>query len=68
MPVEEIYKDNGISIILAALQKPMEQKLVYQKRRFLHVFKVLRKFSGESICVFTSRNSNVASVACDQLV
>lgn len=49
LEVSEFYKDDGVEVLLACLKQPMEQKLVYQKRRFLHEFEVLRRMTGETM-------------------
>lgn len=38
LSIEELYKDNGIETILSMLKAPMEQKVIYQKRKYLHEF------------------------------
>eukprot|EP00434_Breviolum_minutum_P010232 symbB.v1.2.009030.t1/scaffold568.1/size186168/6 len=53
--IEEIHRDDGVQVILQALKAPMEQKVVYQKRRFLHEFEVLRRFSGENMRAYINR-------------
>ena len=55
MTIEEIYQDSGIATILAALKAPMEQKTIYQKRRYLHEFEVLRRNHGETIRQYINR-------------
>ena len=55
MSIEEIYQDSGIATILAALKAPMEQKTIYQKRRYLHEFEVLRRNHGETIRQYINR-------------
>lgn len=54
LSIEDIYKLDGIDVIMGLLKKPFEQRLIYQKRRFLHAF---RRFQGESMrtCVQTFR-------------
>ena len=47
--IEDIHHEDGVQVILQALKAPMEQKIVYQKRRFLHEFEVLRRFGGETM-------------------
>ncbi len=53
--IEEIHREDGVQVILQALKAPMEQKVVYQKRRFLHEFEVLRRYSGENMRVYINR-------------
>ena len=55
MSIEEIYHEKGVETILNALKVPMESKLVYQKRRYLHEFEVLRRHQGETIRQYINR-------------
>ena len=55
MGIDEIYHEKGIDTILAALKSPMEQKVIYQKRRYLHEFEVLRRLQGETIRQYINR-------------
>ena len=54
-PIDEIHCDDGVSKILHALKGPMEQKLVYQKRRYLHEFENLRRYAGETMRQYINR-------------
>ena len=54
-PVSEIYCDDGVQKILSALQAPMEQKQIYQKRRYLHEFENLRRNHGETLRAYVNR-------------
>lgn len=54
-PVHEIYQDNGVEVILQALKVPMEQKAIYQKRRYLNDFEHLRRYQGETLRSFVNR-------------
>ena len=53
--IEDIHHEDGVQVILQALKAPMEQKIVYQKRRFLHEFEVLRRFGGETMRAYVNR-------------
>ena len=54
-PVSEIYCDDGVEKILEALRTPMEQKQVYQKRKFLHEFENIRRSHGETLRSYCNR-------------
>lgn len=53
--VDEFYRDDGVDVLLQCLKQPLEQKLVYQKRRFLHEFEVLRRQTGETMRAYVNR-------------
>ena len=55
LSIEELYVDDGVQLILKLLQKPLEQRLVYQKRKFLHEFEVLRRIQNESMRTYVQR-------------
>ena len=55
MSIDEIYHEKGVETILNALKTPMEQKTIYQKRRYLHEFEVLRRLQGETIRQYINR-------------
>ena len=55
LQVEEFYRDDGVDVLLQCLKQPLEQKLVYQKRRFLHEFEVLRRQVGETMRTYINR-------------
>ena len=67
--IEELYKDNGIETILNMLKAPMEQKMIYQKRKYLHEFENMRRYAGENMRVFINRfrrsQRNLKSVGID---
>ena len=48
-PISEMHCSDGGDKILAMLKGPMEQKVVYQKRKFLHEFENLRRYAGETM-------------------
>ena len=54
-PISEIYVEDGVDKIAEALRSPMEQKMVYQKRKFLSEFENLRRYSGETMRSFVNR-------------
>ena len=54
-PIEDLYVDDGVAKILEALKGPMEQKVVYQKRKFLSEFENLRRYAGESMRSYVNR-------------
>lgn len=54
-PIEDIHRDDGVERILTALKGPMEQKVVYQKRKFLHEFENLRRYAGETMRTYINR-------------
>ena len=54
-PIEDIHRDDGVDRILTALKGPMEQKVVYQKRKFLHEFENLRRYAGETMRTYINR-------------
>ena len=58
-PVEEIYTDNGVETILQALKAPMEQKAIYQKRRYLNNFEHIRRYQGETMRSYINRFTRV---------
>lgn len=55
LSVEELYVENGVSKILELLQRPFEQRHIYQKRRFLQDFEGMRRFAGESMRAYVLR-------------
>ena len=54
-PIEEFYVDDGVDKIVAALKRPMEQKAVYQKRKFLSEFENVRRYAGEPMRGYVNR-------------
>ena len=54
-PITDIYQDDGVERILEALKAPMEQKQVYQKRKFLHEFENIRRNHGETMRAYCNR-------------
>lgn len=55
MDINEIYTHDGVQKILEALKRPLQQKAVYQKRRYLHEFESMRRYSGETMRAYTNR-------------
>ena len=58
-PLEKINHENGIDYILETLKAPMEQKAVYQKRKFLADFEQLNRYPGEGLWTFANRYRRV---------
>ena len=54
-PIEDFYVDDGVDKIVSALKGPMEQKAVYQKRKFLSEFENVRRYAGESMRSYVNR-------------
>ena len=69
VPIEDLYTDSGIDTILNMLKSPMEQKMTYQKRKFLHEFENMRRYAGENMRAFINRfrrsQRNLKSVGID---
>ena len=55
LDIESIYTPDGIELILDTLRKPLEQKLVYQKRRFISEFENMRRYPTETLRAFINR-------------
>ena len=55
VPVEQIYCNEGIETILNLLQTPMEQKVIYQKRKYLAEFENIRCWNGEVMRAYINR-------------
>ncbi|CAK9090716.1 unnamed protein product [Durusdinium trenchii] len=55
VPIDEIYVDTGVQKILELLQRPFEQRVIYQKRRFLQDFEQMRRYAGESMRAYVLR-------------
>ena len=55
MPLDRINHKEGIDYILRALQAPVEQKSVFQKRKFLADFEQVSRFPSESLRAFANR-------------
>ena len=55
VPVEQIYCNEGIETILNLLQTPMEQKVIYQKRKYLAEFENIRRWNGEVMRAYINR-------------
>lgn len=55
MSIEEVHKEGGIDLILQKLQTPFEQRTVFQKRKFIHEYEVLKRFQGEVMRNYISR-------------
>ena len=45
-PIEDLFVDDGVDKIVEALRAPMEQKVVYQKRKYLNEFENIRRYAG----------------------
>ena len=54
-PIEEFYTEDGVDKIVEALRSPMEQKIVYQKRKYLAEFENVRRYSGETMRSYVNR-------------
>ena len=55
MAIEEFYVDDGVQPILQNLQRPFEQRVIYQKRRFLQGFEQVRRYHGETMRTYVLR-------------
>ena len=55
LDVESIHTEGGIELILDTLRRPLEQKLVYQKRRFIAEFENMRRYPSETLRAFINR-------------
>ncbi|CAE7209411.1 unnamed protein product [Symbiodinium sp. CCMP2592] len=55
VPLEKINHPDGIKYILDCLRKPMEQKSVYQKRKFLADYEKISRYPGEGLRSFSNR-------------
>ena len=55
LDVETIHTEGGIELILDTLRRPLEQKLVYQKRRFIAEFENMRRYPSETLRAFINR-------------
>ena len=69
MSIDELYTEDGIETIHNMLKNPMEQKLIYQKRRYRDEFENMRRFAGENMRAFVNRfrrsQRNLKSVGID---
>ena len=69
LTIEEIYVEDGVEKLLKMLQKPMEQRTIYQKRKFLHEFENLKRYPNELIRAYINRfrrtQRNLKSVGID---
>ena len=54
-PIEAINTDKGIDFILETLRQPMEQKQIFQKRKFLSDFEGIQRHPGEGLKAFSNR-------------
>ena len=54
-PIESINSDKGIDFILETLRTPMEQKLVFQKRKFLSEYENIQRQQAEGLRAFSNR-------------
>lgn len=55
LEIESLHTSSGIELILDTLRKPLEQKMVYQKRRFISEFENLRRYPSETMRSFINR-------------
>ena len=55
LDVESIHTEGGIELILDTLRRPLEQKLVYQKRRFITEFENMRRYPSENLRAYINR-------------
>ena len=53
--IEAINSDQGIDFILETLRQPMEQKQIFQKRKFLSDFEGIQRQPGEGLKAFSNR-------------
>ena len=56
--IEDLYTDSGVDTILKYSQhveSPLEQKMIYQKRKFLQEFENMRRYAGENMRAFINR-------------
>ncbi|CAE7284877.1 GIP, partial [Symbiodinium necroappetens] len=58
-PLDKINCDSGIHFFLESLRAPMEQKAVYQKRKFLSDFEQLSRYPGEGLRTYANRYRRV---------
>ncbi|CAE7223119.1 LZTR1 [Symbiodinium necroappetens] len=54
-PIESINTDSGIDFILETLRTPMEQKLVFQKRKFLNEYENIQRQPNEALRAYSNR-------------
>ena len=54
-PIESINSEKGIDFILETLRTPMEQKLVFQKRKFLSEYENIQRQQAEGLRAFSNR-------------
>ena len=54
-PIEAINTDKGIDFILETLRQPMEQKQIFQKRKYLSDFEGIQRQPGEGLKAFSNR-------------
>ena len=55
MAIEDFYVEDGVQRILQKLQRPFEQRVIYQKRRFLQDFEQIRRYQGETMRAYVLR-------------
>lgn len=67
--LDELYNDQAIETILTMLKAPMEQRAVFQKRKYLHDFEHMRRYNGEQMRAYINRfrraQRNLKSVGID---
>ena len=54
-PLERINSSEGIEFIISSLQAPMEQKAIFQKRRYLADFEQIGRYANESMRSYVNR-------------
>ncbi|CAK9075399.1 Copia protein, partial [Durusdinium trenchii] len=69
LTLEELCTDNGIEVILNMLKAPMEQRAIFQKRKYLHDFEHMKRYNGEHLRAYINRfrraQRNLKSVGVD---
>ena len=55
MAIDDFYVEDGVQRILQKLQRPLEQRVIYQKRRFLQDFEQIRRYQGETMRAYVLR-------------
>ena len=59
VPIDKINHEDGIDFILRSLKEPMEQKSIFQKRKFLSDFEQLSRYPNEGLRTFANRYRRV---------
>ena len=55
LSISEVHQPNGIELILQKLQTPFEQRTIFQKRKFIHEYEMLKRYQGEVMRTYISR-------------